>query len=112
MNKVRTAIASLALGALMVVGVSPAAAAGQQKTALETVGITKHNSLSDVALLEHAVRDDLNKTSARFMAVLKTQQRPAILIEGGYLSDRNEAKLLASPDYRQKLAFAVAKALE
>jgi glutaminyl-tRNA synthetase len=36
----------------------------------ETVGITKHNSLSDVALLEHAVRDDLNKTSSRFMAVL------------------------------------------
>ena len=41
MNKVRTAIASLALGALMVVGVSPVAAAGKQKTALETVGITK-----------------------------------------------------------------------
>lgn len=35
----------------------------------ETIGITKHNSLSDVALLEHAVREDLNKTSARFMAV-------------------------------------------
>ena len=41
MNKVRTAIASLALGALMVVGVSPVAAAGKQKMALETVGITK-----------------------------------------------------------------------
>ena len=36
----------------------------------ETIGITKNNSLSDVALLEHAVRDDLNKTSSRFMAVL------------------------------------------
>jgi glutaminyl-tRNA synthetase len=36
----------------------------------ETIGITKHNSLSDVALLEHAVREDLNKTSPRFMAVL------------------------------------------
>jgi glutaminyl-tRNA synthetase len=36
----------------------------------ETVGVTKHNSLSDVALLEHAVRDDLNRTSPRFMAVL------------------------------------------
>jgi glutaminyl-tRNA synthetase len=36
----------------------------------ETIGVTKFNSLSDVALLEHAVRDDLNKTSARFMAVL------------------------------------------
>ena len=36
----------------------------------EVIGVTKHNSLSDVALLEHAVRDDLNKTSSRFMAVL------------------------------------------
>ncbi|MFM8903846.1 MAG: glutamine--tRNA ligase/YqeY domain fusion protein [Verrucomicrobiota bacterium] len=36
----------------------------------ETVGVTKNNSLSDVALLEHAVRDDLNRTSPRFMAVL------------------------------------------
>lgn len=36
----------------------------------EIIGVTKHNSLSDVALLEHAVRDDLNKTSPRFMAVL------------------------------------------
>ncbi len=36
----------------------------------ETIGVTKNNSLSDVALLEHAVRDDLNKTSPRFMAVL------------------------------------------
>ncbi len=36
----------------------------------ETIGVTKHNSLSDVALLEHAVRDDLNRTSPRFMAVL------------------------------------------
>jgi len=36
----------------------------------ETIGVTKHNSLSDVALLEHAVRDDLNRTSSRFMAVL------------------------------------------
>lgn len=41
MKKVRTAIMSLALGALVAVGVSPVSAAGQQKTALETVGITK-----------------------------------------------------------------------
>jgi glutaminyl-tRNA synthetase len=36
----------------------------------ETVGVTKFNSLTDVALLEHAIRDDLNKTANRFMAVL------------------------------------------
>ena len=36
----------------------------------ETIGVTKFNSLTDVALLEHAIRDDLNKTSPRAMAVL------------------------------------------
>ncbi len=35
----------------------------------EKIGVTKYNSLTDVALLEHFVRDDLNKTSPRAMAV-------------------------------------------
>ena len=35
----------------------------------ETVGITKVNSVSDVALLEHAVREELNRTTIRRMAV-------------------------------------------
>ena len=35
----------------------------------ETVGITKVNSVSDVALLEHAVRNELNRTAIRRMAV-------------------------------------------
>lgn len=35
----------------------------------DTVGITKYNSTSDIALLEHAVRDELNRTSVRRMAV-------------------------------------------
>ncbi len=64
------------------------------------------------SLLQSVGMADRGVQRARFMAVLKTQQRPAILIEGGYLSDRNEAQHLASPDYRQKLALAVAKALE
>jgi len=36
----------------------------------ETVGVTKVESLSDVALLEHCLREDLNRTSPRRMAVL------------------------------------------
>ncbi|MEQ8762279.1 MAG: glutamine--tRNA ligase/YqeY domain fusion protein [Planctomycetota bacterium] len=35
------------------------------------VGITKNNSVTDVALLEHTLREDLNKTSSRVMAVLR-----------------------------------------
>lgn len=37
----------------------------------QAVGITKTPSTSDIALLEHAVRDTLNRTAVRRMAVLK-----------------------------------------
>jgi glutaminyl-tRNA synthetase len=36
----------------------------------ERVGVTKVESISDVSLLEHSVRDDLNKTALRVMGVL------------------------------------------
>ncbi len=35
-----------------------------------TIGVTKYNSTTDVALLEHCLRDDLNKRAQRVMAVL------------------------------------------
>ncbi|MBN2008045.1 glutamine--tRNA ligase/YqeY domain fusion protein [candidate division KSB1 bacterium] len=37
----------------------------------DRIGIAKRDSLVDVAMLEHAVREDLNKTAPRYMAVLK-----------------------------------------
>lgn len=37
----------------------------------ETIGITKYNATTDIALLEHAVREELNRTAPRRMAVLK-----------------------------------------
>jgi N-acetylmuramoyl-L-alanine amidase len=49
---------------------------------------------------------------ARFMDVVRWQSRPAILVEGGYLTNPIEARSLAQPAYRQKLAEAVARGLE
>jgi N-acetylmuramoyl-L-alanine amidase len=46
------------------------------------------------------------------MGVLRGQTRPAVLIEGGYLSNANEARKIANPQYREKLAEAVASALK
>ncbi len=37
----------------------------------DVIGVNKFNSTIDVALLEHCVREDLNKTSLRVMAVLR-----------------------------------------
>jgi N-acetylmuramoyl-L-alanine amidase len=48
---------------------------------------------------------------ARFMVVLRGQNCPAILVEGGYLSNPREARRIADPAYRQKLAEAVASAI-
>jgi len=47
----------------------------------------------------------------RFMTVIKGQRRPAILVEGGYLSNPTEAKKIDGAAYRQKLAEGVASAL-
>ena len=46
----------------------------------EKLGITKHNSLTDIALLEHCLREDLNKRSPRVMGVL----RPLKLVIDNY----------------------------
>jgi N-acetylmuramoyl-L-alanine amidase len=48
---------------------------------------------------------------ARFLTVLRGQNRPAALIEGGYITNPAEAALVSSAEYRQKLAEAVARAL-
>jgi N-acetylmuramoyl-L-alanine amidase len=60
------------------------------------------------SLISEVHAPDRGVRRARFMAVLRTQRRPAVLIEGGYLSNRHEATLINLPDYRQKLAQAVA----
>jgi N-acetylmuramoyl-L-alanine amidase len=80
------------------------------------------NNRFDAENLEYAMRvqrsllkisgaRDRGVRRARFMTVLRGQNCPAILVEGGYLSDPREARRIADPAYRQKLAEAVAKAL-
>lgn len=64
------------------------------------------------SLLEGTGAIDRGVRRARFMAVLRDQQRPAVLIEGGYLSNAQEARSIAGPEFRQRLAESVARALE
>ncbi len=63
------------------------------------------------SLIRETGLPDQGVQRARFMAVLRGQNRPALLIEGGYLSNPREARLIADPHFRQKLAIAVARAL-
>jgi N-acetylmuramoyl-L-alanine amidase len=64
------------------------------------------------ALLRVVGMEDHGVRRSRFDTVLRGQNRPAILVEGGYLSNPAEAKLIETPEYRQKLAEAVAEALK
>ena len=48
-------------------GVTPEAI----RTFCATVGVTKHDALTDVALFEHCLRDDLNKRAQRAMGVMR-----------------------------------------
>jgi N-acetylmuramoyl-L-alanine amidase len=61
-----------------------------------------------------AVNRDVDRgvRRARFLGVLRGQHRPAVLVEGGYLSNLEEARRIGGPAHRQKMAEAVAKALE
>jgi len=80
------------------------------------------NNAFDSANLQLAVRlqasllraigeEDRGVRRARFMGVLHGQRRPAVLIEGGYLSNPKEAQRIATPEFRQKYAEAIASAL-
>jgi N-acetylmuramoyl-L-alanine amidase len=64
------------------------------------------------SILEATRQNDRGVRRARFMTVLQGQRRPAVLVEGGYLSLPDEARLIASAQYRQKLAEGIARALE
>ncbi|MDD5728712.1 MAG: glutamine--tRNA ligase/YqeY domain fusion protein [Victivallales bacterium] len=52
----------------------------------EIVGITKFNSLTDIALLEHCVRNDLNKVASRYLAVMN----PLRVVIGNYPENQED----------------------
>jgi N-acetylmuramoyl-L-alanine amidase len=56
-------------------------------------------------------RKDRGVRRARFMSVVREQKRPAILVEGGFLSNPAEANLLLRPDFRDQMARALCSAL-
>jgi glutaminyl-tRNA synthetase len=61
----------------------------------KTIGVTKFNSMTDVAVLEHAVRDHLNKTAPRFFGVL----HPLKIVLTNWPEDRiDEIELQNNPE--------------
>jgi len=63
------------------------------------------------SVLGHLHEFDRGIKRARF-AVLRLTNVPAVLIEGGFLTERGESKLIANKDWRAKLAGAIAIGIE
>src|SRR5213596_2287817 len=63
------------------------------------------------SLLGHSPEYDRGIKRARF-AVLRLTKVPAVLIEGGFLTERGESKLIANKDWRGKLAAAIGVGIE
>jgi len=63
------------------------------------------------SLLGHIPEFDRGIKRARF-AVLRLTRVPAVLIEGGFLTERGESRLIANKDWRGKLAAAISVGIE
>ena len=63
------------------------------------------------SMLGHIPRSDRGIKRARF-AVLRKTKIPAILVEGGFLSQTDDSKLVANTAWRGKLAEAIAVGIE
>ena len=63
------------------------------------------------SLLGHLPEYDRGIKRARF-AVLRLTKVPAVLIEGGFLTENGECKLIAQKDWRTRLAHAIGVGIE
>jgi N-acetylmuramoyl-L-alanine amidase len=63
------------------------------------------------SVLGHILEYDRGIKRARF-AVLRLTKVPAVLIEGGFLTERGECKLISNKDWRGKLAAAIGVGIE
>src|SRR5213595_2314876 len=63
------------------------------------------------SLLGHITEYDRGIKRARF-AVLRLTKVPAVLIEGGFLTERGESRLISNKDWRGKLAAAIGVGIE
>jgi glutaminyl-tRNA synthetase len=66
------------------------------RTFCERIGVAKNDSIVDIGLLEHCVREDLNERAPRAMAVV----RPLRVVIENYPAGRSEE--LESPNHPQK----------
>jgi len=63
------------------------------------------------SLIGHIGEFDRGIKRARF-AVLRQTKIPAVLVEGGFLTERGESRLIAKPEWRKRLADAICTGID
>lgn len=85
-------------------------AAAQPGTPVDTASLALSMAVYH-SMVGHMPEFDRGIKRARF-AVLRLTKIPAILVEGGFLSERQEARMIADPQWRARLAYALAVGIE
>ncbi|MFJ8263902.1 N-acetylmuramoyl-L-alanine amidase CwlD [Rummeliibacillus sp. NPDC094406] len=67
--------------------------------------------------IQESIKEQLKNTDREALAIkqvylLKKVKMPSVLVETGFLSNPQEAELLSSPDYQQKMAEAIVDGIE
>lgn len=82
----------------------------QNGTAVDAASLALSTSVYH-SMLAHMPEFDRGVKRARF-AVLRLTQVPAILVEGGFLTERQESRNIASKEWRGKLAQAISVGID
>src|SRR5881227_3588666 len=90
--------------------VAPSSLSTQPGTAVDAQSVALSACIYH-SMLGHIPEFDRGIKRARF-AVLRLTKDPAVLIEGGFLTEKGECKLIAQKDWRTKLAHAIGVGIE
>jgi N-acetylmuramoyl-L-alanine amidase len=81
-----------------------------QRETLNLSAIFAGEVIDEVARDTHTLLGNTHRFAG--FAVLKAPDVPSVLVETGYLTNRQDEQLLRRPDYRAKLAAALARSIE
>src|SRR5438046_76071 len=90
--------------------VAPSSLSTQPGTAVDAQSVALSACIYH-SMLGHIPEFDRGIKRARF-AVLRLTRVPAVLVEGGFLTERGESQLIAKKDWRVKLAQAIGAGVE
>lgn len=81
-----------------------------QRESMNMSAIFAHRLISEVSRDTHQLLQNTHRFAG--FAVLKAPDIPSVLVESGYLSNARDEQMLRRPEYRAKLAQALARAIE